>query len=52
MIDRRALCRPRTGIGALVGSRYNIEIDWAGPRVCAAYPRESLGYVHITSHCP
>ena len=36
---------------ALVDSRYNIEIDWAGPRVCAAYPRASLGYLHIASQC-
>jgi DNA-binding beta-propeller fold protein YncE len=36
---------------ALVDSRYNIEIDWAGRRVCAAYPRESLGYLHIASQC-
>ncbi len=38
-------------IGALVDSRENIEIDWAGARVCAAYPRESLGYLHIASPC-
>jgi hypothetical protein len=38
-------------IGALVASRYNIEIDWAGPRVCAAYPRESLGYLHVPAQC-
>ena len=38
-------------IGAMTGSRYNIEVDWSGPRVCAAYPRESLGYLHIASHC-
>ena len=38
-------------IGALVDSRYNIEIDWAGPRVCAAYPRASLGYLHVASQC-
>lgn len=38
-------------IGALVNSRYDIEIDWAGPRVCAAYPRESLGYLHVASQC-
>jgi hypothetical protein len=38
-------------MGALVDSRYNIEIDWAGNRVCAAYPRESLGYLHIASQC-
>jgi DNA-binding beta-propeller fold protein YncE len=38
-------------IGALVDSRYNIEIDWAGSRVCAAYPRESLGYLHVAPQC-
>ena len=38
-------------IGALVDSRYNIEIDWAGARVCAAYPRESLGYRDVPSQC-
>jgi hypothetical protein len=38
-------------LGALVDSRYNIEIDWAGRRVCAAYPRESLGYLHVASRC-
>lgn len=38
-------------MGALVDSRYNIEIDWAGSRVCAAYPRESLGYLHVASQC-
>ncbi len=38
-------------LGALVGSRYNVEIDWAGPRVCAAYPRESLGYLHVAPLC-
>jgi hypothetical protein len=38
-------------MGALVDSRYNIEIDWAGSRVCAAYPRESLGYLHVASPC-
>jgi hypothetical protein len=38
-------------MGALVDSRYNIEIDWAGPRVCAAYPRESLGYLHVAPRC-
>jgi DNA-binding beta-propeller fold protein YncE len=36
---------------ALVDSRYNIEIDWAGRRVCAAYPRESLGYLHVPAQC-
>ena len=40
------------GMGALVDSRYNIEIDCAGSRVCAAYPRESLGYLHAAPHCP
>ena len=35
-----------TTIRALAGSRYNIEVDWSGRRVCAAYPRESLGYLH------
>jgi hypothetical protein len=38
-------------MGALVDSRYNIEIDWVGTRVCAAYPRESLGYLHVASEC-
>jgi DNA-binding beta-propeller fold protein YncE len=38
-------------LGALVDSRHNIEIDWAGPRVCAAYPRESLGYLHVAPQC-
>jgi hypothetical protein len=38
-------------MSALVDSCYNIEIDWAGPRVCAAYPRESLGYLHIALQC-
>jgi DNA-binding beta-propeller fold protein YncE len=38
-------------IGALVGSRYNVEVDWSGPRVCAAYPRESLGYLHVAPQC-
>jgi YVTN family beta-propeller protein len=38
-------------IGALTGSRYNIEVDWSGPRVCAAYPRESLGYLHVAPQC-
>jgi DNA-binding beta-propeller fold protein YncE len=38
-------------LGALVDSRYNIEIDWAGRRACAAYPRASLGYLHIASYC-
>jgi hypothetical protein len=40
-----------SSIGALIDSRYNIEIDWAGTRVCAAYPRESLGYLHVASPC-
>jgi YVTN family beta-propeller protein len=38
-------------IGALVDSRYNVEVDWSGPRVCAAYPRESLGYLHVAPQC-
>ena len=38
-------------IGALITSRYNIEIDWAGRRVCAAYPRESLGYRDVAPQC-
>jgi hypothetical protein len=38
-------------MGALVDSRYNIEIDRAGARVCAAYPRESLGYLRVASPC-
>jgi DNA-binding beta-propeller fold protein YncE len=46
--------RTRTTVArmsALVDSRYNIEIDWAGPRVCAAYPRASLGYLHVAPQC-
>jgi sugar lactone lactonase YvrE len=46
--------RTRTTVArmaALANSRYNIEIDWAGPRVCAAYPRESLGYLDVAPHC-
>jgi hypothetical protein len=38
-------------MGALVDSRYNIEIDWAGHRVCAAYPRESMGYLDVAAQC-
>jgi hypothetical protein len=38
-------------LGALVDSRYNIEIEWVGRRVCAACPRESLGYLHVPSQC-
>lgn len=38
-------------VGALAGSRYNIEVDWSGGRVCAAYPRESLGYLHVAPQC-
>jgi DNA-binding beta-propeller fold protein YncE len=38
-------------IGALVQSRYNIEVDWSGTSVCAAYPRESLGYLHVAPPC-
>jgi DNA-binding beta-propeller fold protein YncE len=41
----------RARVGALVDSRYNIEIDWTGGRVCGAYPRESLGYLHIAAQC-
>jgi hypothetical protein len=50
VIDTRAR-RTVARIGALVDSRYNIEIDWAGGRVCAAYPRESLGYLHVAQQC-
>lgn len=38
-------------IGALTYSRYNIEVDWSGTRVCAAYPRESLGYLYVAPPC-
>jgi YVTN family beta-propeller protein len=38
-------------IGALIGSRVNIEVDWSGNRVCAAYPRASLGYLDVTPGC-
>ncbi len=38
-------------LGALADSRYNLEIDWAGSRVCGAYPRESLGYLHVAPQC-
>jgi hypothetical protein len=38
-------------IGALTGSRYNVEVDWSGHRVCAAYPRESVGYLHVAPQC-
>ena len=38
-------------ISALVGSRVNIEVDWSGNSVCAAYPRASLGYLHVTPAC-
>ena len=38
-------------MGALLDSRHNIEIDWAGHRVCAAYRGESLGYRHVPSRC-
>jgi DNA-binding beta-propeller fold protein YncE len=38
-------------IGALTGSRYNIEVDWSGRRVCAAYPRASLSYLHVAPEC-
>jgi YVTN family beta-propeller protein len=38
-------------IGALIDSRYNIEVDWSGGRVCAAYPRASLGYAGVAPAC-
>ena len=38
-------------IAALAGSRYDIEVDWSGAGVRAAYPRESLGYLQIVRHC-
>jgi DNA-binding beta-propeller fold protein YncE len=38
-------------ISALIGSRINIEVDWSAGKVCAAYPRESLGYLHVTPPC-
>jgi DNA-binding beta-propeller fold protein YncE len=44
---RRTVAR----MGALVDSRYNVEIDWVGPRACAAYPRESIGYLHVALQC-
>ena len=50
VIDTRTHTTVAT-MGALVNSRYNIEVDWAGSRVCAAYPRESLGYLHVAPQC-
>jgi DNA-binding beta-propeller fold protein YncE len=44
---RRSVAR----IGALVRSRYNIEVDWSGRRVCAAYPRAAVGYLHVAPRC-
>jgi DNA-binding beta-propeller fold protein YncE len=38
-------------IDALTYSHYNIEVDWSGTKVCAAYPRESLGYLHVADPC-
>jgi DNA-binding beta-propeller fold protein YncE len=38
-------------IGALVRSRYNLEVDWSGRRACATYPRASVGYLHIAPRC-
>jgi DNA-binding beta-propeller fold protein YncE len=38
-------------IGALTRSRYNIEVDRSGASVCAAYPRASLGYLHVAPRC-
>jgi YVTN family beta-propeller protein len=38
-------------IGALVDSRYNVEVDWSGSRACAAYPRASLGYLDVAPAC-
>jgi DNA-binding beta-propeller fold protein YncE len=46
--------RPRRTVarlGALTRSRYNVEVDRSGPSVCAAYPRESLGYLHVAPQC-
>jgi DNA-binding beta-propeller fold protein YncE len=43
--------RTVTTMSALVASRYNVEVDWAGARVCAAYPREALGYLHVPPPC-
>ena len=37
-------------LGALTNSRYNIEVDRLGSWVCAAYPREALGYLHTLRH--
>ena len=38
-------------MGALTRSRYNIEVDWSGGRVCATYPRASLGYLQVAPQC-
>ncbi len=50
VVDTRAHKTVAT-IGALAGSRYNIELDWAGQKVCAAYPRVSLGYLNVAPQC-
>jgi YVTN family beta-propeller protein len=50
VIDTRTRKRVAT-IPALAASRYNIEVDWSGRKVCAAYPRESLGYLHVAPQC-
>jgi len=50
VIDTRTRTAVAT-IGALKGSRYNIEVDWSGTRVCAAYPRASPGYLGVTPAC-
>jgi hypothetical protein len=36
-------------MATLVGSRHNLEVDWAGSRVRAVYSREPLGYLHVSS---
>ena len=38
-------------LSALDGSRVKIEVDWSGGNVCAAYPRASLGYLHVSPAC-
>jgi DNA-binding beta-propeller fold protein YncE len=50
VIDTRARKTVAT-IPALAASRYNVEVDWSGRKVCAAYPRESLGYLHVAPQC-
>jgi DNA-binding beta-propeller fold protein YncE len=50
VIDTRTR-RTVATLGALATSRYNIEVDRSGSRVCAAYPREALGYLHVASPC-